>query len=165
MAENRRDVAKALDHWSIMSGKPTPEGLRPTVAAKRMHTKHKAEGLSELQEQIRVIAWWDKFAHEYGLPKFALHSIPNGSALNSPITGANLKRSGMRDGVEDLFLSVARNGFHGLYIEMKAEGRGVISDDQKELAAFHFAQGYQSHVCWNNAEAIEVLQDYLTPKI
>lgn len=150
-------------HWGLMHDKPPM--IVETVAAKRMYTKHKAEGLTELQHQIRVVAWFDKFCGDYGLPPYALHSVPNGSSLSSAITGKHLNDSGMRKGVEDLFLSVPRNGWHGLYIEMKAQGKGVISDDQKKLAEFHFQQGYQSHVCWGKDEAIEVIQQYLTPSI
>lgn len=163
MADQKRLVAGALDHWSIMSGKPTPEGLRPTVAAKRMYVRHEREGLSELQHQIRVITWWDKFCADFGLPAYALLAIPNGGSRGQ-IEAANLKRSGVRPGAEDLMLTVPRGIWHGLFIELKIHG-GIISDDQKKMAAFHFEQGYQSHVAWSNEEAIDVIRDYLAPSI
>jgi len=40
---------------------------------------------------------------------------------------------GVRAGVSDLFLSVARRGYHGLYIEMKY-GDNSMSKDQIEFA-------------------------------
>ena len=163
MADNKREVAKALDHWAALSGKPIPEGLRPTVTAKRMYTKHKAEGLSELQHQIRVISWFDKFCGDFGLPPYALLAIPNGGSRGA-IEAANMKRSGVRPGAEDLMLTVPRGTSHGLFIEMKVlDGR--ISDDQKKMADFHFLQGYQSYIAYSNEQAIEIITDYLTPSI
>lgn len=153
----KRQLRGAFLAWGASPDDP----LVPKVAATRMRVKHEREGLSELQHQIRVISWFDKFCHEYGLPPYALLAIPNGGSRGA-IEAANLKRSGVRPGAEDLLLTVPRGTYHGCFIEMKTAG-GSISDAQKEMAAFHFAQGYQSHVCWSNEEAIQTLMDYLKP--
>lgn len=142
-------------------------GMEPmaqqSVAAKRMYTRHAQEGLSELQHQIRVVAWWDKRCGDWGLPPFALMAIPNGGG-RAAIDAANLKRSGVRRGAEDLFLAAPRNGYHGLFLEMKMKG-GSISDEQHAMAEYHFAQKYQSHVAWDNEQAIDLIRDYLAPQI
>lgn len=133
-----------------------------TVAAKRTYTKHKAEDLSELQHGIRLVSTWDKeLCHQYGLPPYALVHIPNGGGRGVN-EAANLKRSGVRPGFEDYMLTVPRNGFHGLLIELKLIG-GRISDEQKAMAEFHFAQGYQSYIAYSHEQAIEIIQDYLAP--
>lgn len=47
-----------------------------------------------------------------------LYHIPNGGSRNR-LEAANLKRQGVKSGVPDLCLPVARGKYHGLYIEMK----------------------------------------------
>ena len=48
---------------------------------------------------------------------------------------------GVRPGVSDLFLSVPRGGYHGLYIEMKSS-TGNMTPEQKVFRDFILAQGY-----------------------
>ena len=47
-----------------------------------------------------------------------LYHIPNGGKRDA-CTAVNLKRQGVKAGVPDLHLPVARGGYHGLYIELK----------------------------------------------
>lgn len=70
------------------------------------------------------------------------------------------KRIGLKAGVPDLCLPIARKGFHGLYIELKAlDGR--ISPKQKEWIAKLNEQGYKAVFCFGADAAIEVIADYL----
>jgi len=163
-AEHKRGVRRALAFMAPDGQIPGEvEKHLPSVAAKRMAVRHEREGLSELQHGIRYVSWWDKTCHEYGLPPYALIHIPNGGGRGA-IEASNLKRSGVRPGVEDYALTVPRGTWHGLFVELKILG-GVISEDQKKIAAFHFEQGYQSHVAWSHQEAIEYTLEYLSPQI
>lgn len=63
-------------------------------------------------------------------------------------------------GVSDVFLPVARGGFHGLYVELKVKG-GKPSDNQKWWIAETTKQGYLSVVCFGWVEAKEVIEGYL----
>jgi hypothetical protein len=60
-----------------------------------------------------------------------LHHIPNGG-LRTKQEAAQLKASGVVEGVCDLFLPMARRGFGGMYIEMKLPG-GKLRDSQVEF--------------------------------
>jgi len=72
---------------------------------------------SEHQIQHALIAWWEIKHKGYGLPEFALFAVPNGGARNA-VTGAILKREGVRKGVCDLIL-LCPNKYHaGLLIEI-----------------------------------------------
>ena len=161
VADQKRENNASHEHWGKMFGKP--QMIVESVAAKRMRGNVEREGLSELQHQIRVITWWDKFCGEYGLPPYALMAIPNGGSRGT-YEAANMKRSGVRPGAEDLLLTVPRGTWHGCFIEMKIKS-GHISDEQRAMAEFHFAQGYQSFIAYSNEQAIEIIQDYLAPSI
>lgn len=88
-----------------------------------------------------------------------LHAIPNGGARD-PITAARMKAEGVKRGVPDLFLPVARHGWHGLYLEMKKD-KGKPSDEQKEFAVHCETEQYAFHFCYNWREAANFIEQYL----
>jgi hypothetical protein len=147
-------------HYAKLFGKEPL--LQVIVPELRTRTPKPKVGLSELQEQIRVVTWWNKHCAEHELPPYALFSIPNGAALSSPYGSANLKLSGMRDGIEDLFLAHQKGKWAGLFIEMKKHD-GAVSDEQLTVSLFHLKQGYKSVVAWSHEEAIQEILDYLIP--
>ena len=55
--------------------------------------------------------------------------------------GAFGKKMGIRSGIADTFLAVARQGFNGLFIEFKSE-KGRQSPEQKLFEQAVTAQGY-----------------------
>jgi hypothetical protein len=87
-------------------------------------------------------------------------AIPNGG-YRSAITGARLKAEGVRVGIPDLFLAVPTRQAHGLWIEMKRQHGGRISDAQKSSMAALEAQGYACTVCRGWAEARRSIVEYL----
>lgn len=114
---------------------------------------------SEASEQIKVIRWckW----HERFYPQLRLiHHIPNGGSRNA-LEAKNLKAQGVKAGVPDLCLPVARNGKHGLYIEMKY-GKNVCTAMQKEWLRDLEEQDYETAVCHGADEAITVIEKYLS---
>jgi VRR-NUC domain. len=60
-----------------------------------------------------------------------------------------------------LFLPVPRDGFHGLYLELKKVRGGRVSPEQRDFLAFVREQGYRAEVCKGWQEAWGVLSDYL----
>ena len=113
---------------------------------------------SEHEEQSAVIKWaeWQKCQFP-GLE--LLFAIPNGGQRH-PAVATKLKAEGVRAGVSDLMLPVARGGHHGLWIEMKSS-RGKVSPTQSEWIDAMKAQGYATAVCFNADAAIAVLAEYL----
>jgi len=81
------------------------------------YTRQQNRRRSEATEQETLIQWCGWQQSKYPELKLIYH-IPNGGSRNT-LEAANLKRQGVKAGVPDLCLPVARNGFHGLYIEMK----------------------------------------------
>ncbi len=87
-----------------------------------------------------------------------IYAIPNGGKRNRT-EAANLKRQGVKAGVPDLCVPVARRGFHGLYIEMKY-GKNTTTAKQDEWLNDLNREGYLAKVCHGYDEAIELLKYY-----
>ena len=89
-----------------------------------------------------------------------LYHIPN-EGKRSVKTGARMKAEGLKKGVPDVCLPVARGGCHGLYIELKRQRGGTVSELQKEWITALTEQGYKAVVCRGADEAIKVIKEYL----
>lgn len=88
-----------------------------------------------------------------------LYHIPNGGKRDAQ-TAISLKRQGVKAGVPDLHLPVARGGYHGLYIELKV-GKNKTTAMQREWLHELTEQGYLTLVCYGWQEAAEQLIKYL----
>ena len=122
------------------------------------YTRQQCRKRSEAAEQETVIQWcgW----HEGKHPELKLiYHVPNGGSRNT-LEAANLKRQGVKAGVPDLCLPVPKNGFHGLYIEMKY-GKNKTTEKQKEWLEALRGQGYYTAVCYGAEEAETVIAGYL----
>ena len=119
----------------------------------------------EHHEQVAVIEWADGMVGRY--PELALlYAVPNG-ARTSIGTAKKLKAEGLRAGVPDLVLPVARgidhtSAYHGLYVELKRIKGGTVSPEQRGLHEALRAQGYRVVVARGAAEAIAAITQYLT---
>ena len=113
---------------------------------------------NEHAEQVALVAW--ARLHEHRLPGLALLvAIPNDGRRDA-VTGARLKAEGVKAGVPDLFLPMARRGFHGLFIELKAPG-GAASPEQRGWIARLRLAGYSAEVCCGWEAAALTLNHYL----
>lgn len=123
--------------------------------------------MSEHDEQTVVIRWAALKARSVKELEL-LYAIPNGAKL--PYIGQGksrfspeamrLKAEGLKRGVPDLALPVARNEFHGLYIEMKF-GKNRPTDEQVWWNERLTEEGYLAVVCWGANEVIQAICDYL----
>lgn len=115
---------------------------------------------TEEQEQAYIFQWCTLMEKQY--PELSrLFHIPNGGLRSLP-EAVRFKRTGVKKGVPDLFLPVARGGFHGLFIELKRKKGGTVSPEQKQWLADLEAEHYRAVVCHGGEEACEVLYRYLT---
>lgn len=74
---------------------------------------------------------------------------------------ARMKAAGVKAGVPDMFLPVARGGSHGLYIELKRIKGGRVSAEQLAWMEELTREGYTCAVCHGWEEARKVIQTYL----
>ena len=114
--------------------------------------------MSEAQEQKAVIEWCSWNSDRFEELKWIFH-CPN-EAKRSKITGAELKRLGMRAGVPDLLLLSPKGKYIGLAIEMKY-GKNKCNIEQVKWLDWLYKQGYMCKICYSSDEAIEVIKEYL----
>lgn len=88
-----------------------------------------------------------------------LYSTPN-AGKRSPRAAGRLKAEGMKAGVWDLQLPLARQGHIGLTIEMKSS-TGTLSPEQRVWGDRMKLAGHQVHVCRSAEAAIAALKAYL----
>jgi len=97
-----------------------------------------------------------------------MYAVPN-AAKRSMKLAAYMKREGMRSGVPDICLPVARGGYHGLYIEIKrpkspGKPAGKLSEAQKQWLDALKREGYAAVVCFGWDEARGVIERYMEEK-
>lgn len=112
--------------------------------------------------QAACVRW---FRLQFPKLKMLLVSSVNGAMLQgTPEQRAKqwkrLENEGAVPGVSDLFLFVARGGWHGLCIEMKIEGN-TQSPKQREFEGQVTDQNYKYVVCKTFDEFRQTVLDYL----
>lgn len=116
--------------------------------------------MSEHDHQVNLMSW--AAMQTKALPELKLlFAIPNGGNRHQA-TGAKLKAEGVKKGVPDLALMVAKKGFHGLFIELKTEDKkSKLSVEQQHWLTALTAQGYKAVECRGWDEARNTILDYL----
>ena len=114
---------------------------------------------TESEEQQALFRW---AAYEAGMyPELKLlYHVPN-EGQRSRATGGRMKCEGLKSGVPDICLPVPRDGFHGLYIELKRTKGGRITVEQAEWLENLAAEGYYACICKGWEKASELIVQYL----
>ncbi len=115
---------------------------------------------SETTEQIKLFTWAKM--NEDIIPELRLlYHVPN-EGKRSTSGGQILKAAGLKAGVPDVCLPVARMGFNSLYIEMKF-GKNKPTKAQADFMAALSDNGSRVAVCYSANEAREIIRQYLSP--
>lgn len=97
------------------------------------------------------------------LCKIKVVHIPN-EGQRSKSYGGRLKKLGMSKGFPDLQFPAPRNGYHGLYIELKRDEKAKPTPEQVEWVEYLNSQGYYAVICHGVAEAIKEINKYFKVK-
>jgi hypothetical protein len=90
-----------------------------------------------------------------------LHHTPNGG-YRGKAEAFRLKTQGVKAGIPDLQLTMARGGYFGLFIEFKATVEpAAVSLSQHACIGRLNEQGYLAVVCRGHFDAMECLRAYL----
>lgn len=114
--------------------------------------------MSEYTEQVSIFDW-----ARYNESMYSELRLLNASLNGVKLTigqAVKTKASGMKAGYPDIFLPVAKAGYHGLFIELKEKG-GAVQPNQKWWKQELNAGGYLSVVCYGANEAIDMIKNYL----
>lgn len=118
--------------------------------------------LPEPEEDVEQMALFRWATYNQGRwPELGLmFHIPNGGK-RSKAEAARFVRMGVKAGVSDVFLPVARNGCHGLWIELKRLRSGRPTADQIKWIESMIEQGYAATVCHGWEQAVKVIEGYM----
>ena len=114
---------------------------------------------TEAEKQKMLFEWiaWAKAKY----PELALcFHIPNGGSRDLR-EAHNLRMQGVRAGVPDMCLPVPRGGFAALYIELKRQKGGRVSDEQRGWIEALNRAGNRAVVCRGFDEARTEIENYL----
>lgn len=118
--------------------------------------RQKAETLA----QIEIFDW---IRTQPRIAKVAFH-VPN-EGRRSFYYGKILKEMGMKRGVSDICIPIARPGYHGLFIELKAKNKrgkyNTATENQMRFIRDMQFEGYYACICNGAAEAIDKIKWYI----
>ena len=118
-----------------------------------------AKSDTEGGHQAAVFCYFQQNIDKY--PKAQLlFAIPNGG-LRDKITAAKLKATGVKAGVPDMMLPVARSVWQGLFVELKKDHKQKLSDEQKKWFDALAKAGYAVIVCYGWKHAVDEIIHYL----
>lgn len=91
-----------------------------------------------------------------------IYHVPNGGHRHK-LVAIKLKGQGVKAGIPDLVLPMARGGYFGLYIEFKATppNDAPVSPSQHACIRRLNEQGYLAIVCRGHFDAMEHIRAYL----
>lgn len=135
-----------------MKALATVKAYRPKVARAKPVDREGPEQAALLIE----------LAYRHPLAAKLIYHVPNGGHRHKAVA-AKLKAQGLRVGVPDLVLPMARGGYFGLYIEFKAAPPfdAPVSPDQHAYIAALIGEGYLAIVCRGHIDALEAIRSYL----
>ena len=115
---------------------------------------------TESEEQQALFQWAGLMQGRH--PELALmYHIPN-EGKRSAAQGARLRAEGLRKGVPDICLPVARGGFAGLYIELKRTKGGKTTPEQEQWISALSEAGHCAVRCDGWQAATVVIAEYLS---
>ena len=149
-------------------GEKPPTNLHKSIISQsksKSKIKYYNEGykscIDESADQKALIDWCEAMKGKY--PELdTIYHIPN-EGKRSKFFGALLVALGLKSGVPDLCLPVARGKWHSLYIEMKADG-GKPTVEQNQWLCKLRNQGHRCIVAWSFEYARDFIEWYLNIK-
>jgi len=114
------------------------------------------------REGLEQAALMKEISMRYPSAAKLMFHVPNGGHRHK-LVAMKLKEQGVKAGVPDLVLPMARGGYFGLYIEFKAKPPFDAAVSASQDAYLHGLneQGYLAIVCRGHVDALEALRAYL----
>lgn len=111
--------------------------------------------------ECRALIEWRDTVGVRRYPELALlYHIPNGGYRHA-WTAHQMRLQGVKPGIPDYHLPVARGQHWCLYLEMKRADLGFLEPEQSAVHALLRGQGNRVEVCLGWEQAVAVLEEYL----
>lgn len=133
----------------------SPEEYFKMVGGSHGQPSKKKRASPEADAQAAIFKWSEGLYWLYPEFEFGLFAIPNGQYRK----GQRME-PGLKGGVPDIQLAVARGGYHGFFGELKI-GRNKPSDEQKAYIEYLNQQGYYVAVAWGEEAMEKEILDYM----
>ena len=106
--------------------------------------------------QINLINWF-----KYNFPQYKedIAHVANQRTC-SPMEGRLLKKLGVQKGFSDIFIAIPKNGYHGLFLELKV-GKNKPTKEQQEFLDRKIELGYAAVCVWGWEAARDFIVEYL----
>ena len=147
-------IAQANPHIRIIEPTIQPSAPKP-VRRKPRDLEH--------EEQVKLFEWAEQNLDRWNGVLAYMFAIPN-AGKRSKRMGAYMVAEGLKAGVPDIFLPVASERFHGLFIEMKVRGNKPRTKQFFWLDGLRL-RGYRVVVAYSATEAIAWIELYLDGKL
>jgi hypothetical protein len=117
--------------------------------------------VTETDEQAKFFRWVAGEIANGKMEYVTIGAIPNGSCQVGRKTLGGYKTLGFRVGMPDIYWFLAREKYHGLFIELKSVERGAMAS-RKQLLMRRILQGngYRVEICRGCGAAIEAIRHY-----
>lgn len=132
-----------------------PKGLHPDV--KIYDPGYRGDCLYEDIEQMRAVTWFNFVYPEYENLFFHVPNEGDVAVQYRP----KMKKMGVTPGIADLVLLVPMKGHPYAVFEMKREGAGYLSEDQKKHLNAAAEVGAFACMCRGAAQFEKAVLDYL----
>ncbi len=118
--------------------------------------------MSEHEEQALLFEWAQLQQHH--IPELALlFAIPN-AGKRSYAAASYMQAEGLKSGVPDICLPIARGGWHSLFIELKY-GKNTPSAEQTAWIAALKEHGNAAYIAWGFEAARDLILCYLEGRL
>ena len=128
---------------------------------------HKRKKRYQLERliQISIFDWARLYKIKEGGFLFDyMTASPNGGTRNL-IEAVNFKRSGVSAGFPDISIFVPRNNYHGMFLEIKKDGKYSITQKQKDWINKLKFMGYFAEFGIGFDHSKKLIEDYLKSEL
>lgn len=148
-------ATKAQDAFFNWESMPVDSKTKRLVGTK-FSIKRKKRQSPEADMQAEFFYW---LGYNYPHLRMSCFAVPNGGSRNL-LEARNLQRCGVTPGIPDVLCLIAKEQYHGLMIEFKAN-KNKLTPTQKQMFERFKKEGYQCKVCYSLNEAMQIFEEYI----
>lgn len=131
----------------------------PSSMSSAEYRSIESKNKSESRIQCSLMRTLGEIPYKKGFIADYTYSIPNGGSRSEKTAGI-MKAEGVKKGMPDFNLFIARAPYHSLFVEMKTE-KGRLSESQEAVISLLRQEGHKVVVCRSEQHAVTEIFKYL----